>query len=89
MTPPRPLDRETLGALVAELTRLEELQAEKVIALARRLHPGVTSDDIKNPHDFPELSDPDWHYEDGQLSAYQTVLALLRALLQENESHAR
>ena len=74
------LDAPTLRYLLQELERTEALQAEKVVDLARRLRPGLTSDDIKNPHDFPELDDPDWHYADGQLSAYQAVLTLLRHL---------
>jgi len=74
------LDAPTIHYLVQELERSEALQAEKVVDLARRLRPGLTSDDIKNPHDFPELEDPDWHYADGQLAAYQAVLTMLRHL---------
>jgi hypothetical protein len=39
---------------------LEELQRQKGLDLARRLRPGLTLEDVSNPHDFPELSDPDW-----------------------------
>jgi hypothetical protein len=58
----------------------EELQRKKVSALARRLKPGVTDEDLRNPHDFPELNDPDWHYEDGILTGIQSVMTSLRAL---------
>jgi hypothetical protein len=58
---------------------IEELQRAKVIALARRLKPGLTPEDIRNPHDFPELDDPDWHYEDGLLAGIQSVLGAVRA----------
>lgn len=78
-----PLDPATLQHLVRELENSEALQAEKVIDLARRLRPGLTSEDLRNPHDFPDLDDPDWHYADGQLTAYQAVLTLLRTLLHE------
>ncbi len=61
------------------LEDLESLQREKVLALARRLKPGLTLEDVQNPHDFPELDDPDWHYEDGVLTGIQTVRAALRA----------
>lgn len=61
------------------LADLEALQREKVLALARRLKPGLTLEDVQNPHDFPELDDPDWHYEDGVLTGIQTVRAALRA----------
>jgi (2Fe-2S) ferredoxin len=58
---------------------IEELQRDKVLALARRLKPGLTLEDVQNPHDFPELDDCDWHYEDGVLTGIQTVRAALRA----------
>ncbi len=58
---------------------LEELQREKVLALARRLRPGLTPEDVRNPHDFPELTDPDWHYQDGILTGIQSALAAVRA----------
>ena len=61
------------------LEALENLQREKVLALARRLKPGLTLEDVQNPHDFPELDDPDWHYEDGVLTGIQTVRTALRA----------
>jgi len=63
----------TLDELTELISEIEALQEKKVIDLARRLHPGLTSDDIKNPHDFPELNDPDWHYADGVLTGIQTV----------------
>jgi hypothetical protein len=58
---------------------MEELQRGKVVDLARRLKPGLTMEDIRNPHDFPELDDNDWHYEDGVLTGIQSVLTALRA----------
>lgn len=65
--------------LLGLIDSLEELHTQKVIALARRLKPGLTLEDVKNPHDFPELDDKDWHYEDGILTGVQAVKsALLR-----------
>jgi (2Fe-2S) ferredoxin len=61
------------------LKPIEDLQREKVLALARRLKPGLTLEDVQNPHDFPELDDCDWHYEDGVLTGIQTVRTALRA----------
>ncbi len=58
---------------------IEDLQREKVLDLARRLKPGLTLEDVQNPHDFPELDDCDWHYEDGVLTGIQTVRAALRS----------
>lgn len=67
---------EEVANLVASL---EEQQRAKVLALARRLKPGLTLEDIANPHDFPELGDADWQYEDGLLAGIQSVLAAVRA----------
>lgn len=69
-----------LDSALTELEKLEELQSQKVIDLARRLKPGLTSDDIKNPHDFPELDDTDWHYADGVLAGVASVKTALAAL---------
>jgi hypothetical protein len=62
------------------LEAMETLQARKVIDLARRLCPTLTAEDIRNPHDFPELGDTDWHFEDGQLAGIQSVISAVRAL---------
>lgn len=62
------------------LEAMEENQRGKVIELARRLKPGLTAEDIRNPHDFPDLDDPDWHFEDGQLTGIQSALFALRAM---------
>jgi hypothetical protein len=67
---------DTVEALV---TSLEQHQRTKVLELARRLRPGLTLEDIANPHDFPELGDADWQYEDGMLAGIQSVLAAVRA----------
>lgn len=61
------------GGALEVLARLEENQRDKVLALARRLMPHLTAEDLRNPHDFPDLTDPDWHFEDGQLAGIQGV----------------
>ncbi len=63
-----------------ELNAIEEVQSRKVIDLARRILPNLTAEDIRNPHDFPELGDPDWQYEDGVLAGIQSVRIALRAM---------
>ena len=71
--------QKTLSIVDALLESIEQNQAHKVIELARRIKPGLTAEDIRNPHDFPELDDPDWHYEDGVLTGIQGVRVALRA----------
>jgi hypothetical protein len=61
------------------LTAMEELQIRKVFELARRLKPGITHEDMRNPHDFPELKDNDWHFEDGILTGIQSALSAVRS----------
>jgi hypothetical protein len=70
----------------AMLVQMEELQIRKVFDLARRLKPGITHEDMRNPHDFPELRDTDWHFEDGVLSGIQSALSALRARMREGQS---
>ncbi len=80
-------DRELFDRIFALIDAMEENQKDKVIALARRLKPNLTAEDIRNPHDFPDLDDPDWHFEDGQLTGIQSVRFALRALSSEVLSH--
>ncbi len=77
------LDHDTIDFIAGELEAQHTLQKKKVLDLARRLKPNLTPEDIRNPHDFPELEDPDWHFEDGQLSAIEAILVRLRALKNE------
>ena len=77
-----------LDEVLSLLGGMEDLQARKVIALARRLKPGLTAEDIRNPHDFPELEDMDWHFEDGQLAGIQSVITALRAMRERWQSEA-
>lgn len=67
------------------LHAIEDNQVKKVIDLARRILPGLTAEDIRNPHDFPELNDPDWQYEDGLLAGVQSVRVALRAMKNREE----
>jgi hypothetical protein len=67
----------------ALLDQMEEAQKQKVLTLARRILPGLTAEDIRNPHDFPDLDDPDWHFEDGQLTGIQAVRFAMKGLERE------
>jgi hypothetical protein len=69
----------------ALLASMAAQQEGKVLGLARRLRPGLTAEDVRNPHDFRELNDPDFHYEDGILAGLQYALSALRARCRELE----
>jgi hypothetical protein len=78
---PPPGDEDaTWDAIDRELVAIEELQTSKVLDLARRLKPGLTLEDVQNPHDFPELDDADWHYADGILTGMKSVTSAMRAM---------
>jgi hypothetical protein len=78
----------TWATIVELVTELEDLQRRKVLDLARRLRPGLTLEDVRNPHDFPELDDPDWQHADGILVGIQSVLAAVRASQRDDEAPA-
>ena len=62
-----------LSALIAQ-------QEAKLAAYATRINPRLTADDLRQPHDFPELAgDPGFNYEDGILTGLRSVEAALRA----------
>ena len=75
--------RVLLRRILELIETMEETQKTKVIDLARRLLPGLTAEDIRNPHDFPDLDDPDWHFEDGQLTGIQSGRFAIRSLARE------
>jgi hypothetical protein len=83
MSPPPADPAELFRRVFALLDQMERAQADKVVDLARRLKPGLTAEDIRNPHDFPDLDDPDWHFEDGQLAGIQSVRFAIRGLSRE------
>jgi ADP-ribose pyrophosphatase len=76
----------SFATVIALLEQMEDAQRRKVLELARRLIPHLTAEDIRNPHDFPDLSDPDWHFEDGQLAGIQAVRFALVSLRNDSDS---
>lgn len=67
------------------LAGLIEDQRRRVLDLARRLRPGLTADDITQPHDYPELAENwHWNYEDGVLAGLLLAELHLRRALAEN-----
>lgn len=67
------------------LSAMAAQQEEKVLALARRLRPGLTAEDVRNAHDYTELRDADFNYEDGMLAGLNCGLSALRARLRDKE----
>ncbi len=67
-----PTPEELLEELIAQ-------QRKKLLALANRINPRLTADDIAQPHDWPELaSDAQFQYEDGILAGLLAAQVALR-----------
>lgn len=70
------------GKIPSLMQELIEQQRAKLLSCARRIVPHVTSDDILQPNDFPELeSHPHFRYEEGILDGLQVAEAALLAAL--------
>jgi hypothetical protein len=62
------------------LSEMVAAQEAKVLALARRIVPHVTAEDVRNPHDFPALVESaEFNYEDGVLAGLRAAEAAVRA----------
>jgi hypothetical protein len=62
-------------------------QEHKVLELARQTVPGLTPEDLRNPHDFPALTrDPDFTYEDGVLAGLRSAHMAVRVELREHQT---
>jgi len=76
--------RDTMTAVDRLMLELITLQEKKVLELANKIHPGLSSEDIRNPHDFPDLiADSGWNFEDGILSGLKSAHIALRATIAE------
>jgi hypothetical protein len=66
------------------LETMIERQRQKLLALARRIVPELTSEDLLQPHNHPSIAaHPDFNFEDGILAGYLAALAALRAQRQK------
>lgn len=64
----------------ALLDEMIEGQRARLVALARRISPELTEDDLMQPHDHRGIAaHPDFQFEDGILAGYLAVRAALRA----------
>ena len=76
--------REQILNLMDELIRYQQ---NKVMELARRLNPNLTEEDIRNPQDFPELTENrTFQFEDGILAGYRSARVALTAEMNRLEN---
>ena len=67
------MDREKL------IEEIANSQRAKLLAYGRRIVPTLTSDDVLQPNDFPELENhPEFRYEEGVLAGILTIQMALR-----------
>lgn len=71
------MDKAGMDSLLQEMI---DLQQAKVLSSARRILPDLTTDDILQPNDFPDLENhPHFRYEEGILEGLRSVQMALRA----------
>ncbi|NNB91743.1 hypothetical protein HJC10_38375 [Corallococcus exiguus] len=78
------MTEETANALLALASPLYERmiaqQQAKVLKLAREAVPNIGPEELRNPHDFPELKEhPTFEFEDGILAGLISAQMALRA----------
>ena len=71
------MNPEEVAALFDELI---EAQRRKTLALALRIDPSLTADDLFQPHDHPKIaSHPGYQFEDGVLAGLLSARAAFAA----------
>jgi hypothetical protein len=76
------LDPATVLRAMEVLEELVAYQKRKVLELAQRIHPGLTEEDVRNVHDYPDVyGDPIFQFEDGQLAGFVAAQIALKARL--------
>ena len=74
--------RDTLALIDRLMLEMIAQQESKVLAMARAIHPGLTTEDIRNPNDFADLmASGEWNFEDGILSGLKSAHMAIRAKL--------
>lgn len=67
------------------LAEMVAMQDAKVLALARRIVPHVTPEDLRNPHDFaPLMESAEFNYEDGILAGLRAAEVAVRVAHRES-----
>lgn len=74
--------QEALALMEALFERMVTMQQKKVLRLAREAVPNITPEEVRNPHDFPELkAHPTFEFEDGLLSGLVSAQVAVRTEL--------
>jgi hypothetical protein len=66
------------------MNEILETQQEKVLKCGQTFRPNLTSEDVLQPVDYPELEyNPHFRYEEGVLEGIHTLRSAILALLNE------
>lgn len=66
------------------IDQMVDQQKQLLLTLGRRVIPTLTSDDILQPNDYPQLEGhPEFRYEEGVLAGMQVVQTALRYIQSE------
>jgi hypothetical protein len=72
--------REMLEIAGKLFERMISQQQAKVLRLAREVIPHITPEELRNPHDFPQLKEhPTFEFEDGLLSGLISAQVAMNA----------
>jgi hypothetical protein len=75
------MNSENIEKIIDEMT---VAQQRSLMALGRRIVPTLTSEDLLQPNDYPELENhPEFRYEEGVLAGMQTIQMAFRAIKAE------
>ncbi len=79
-----------LGLSESLFNKMIDQQRQKVLRLAREAVPHISSEDVMNPHDFPQLkAHPTFEFEDGILSGLVAAQIALRAEIRASTPEER
>jgi hypothetical protein len=74
------MPRTALDDLDGLLDQMIETQRSRLLAIARRIGPTLTPEDLLQPHNHAGLAaSPEFNFEDGILAGYLAIRAALRA----------
>ncbi len=66
------------------IREMRSYQEKNLLNLGKRIIPALTSDDVLQPNDFPELElNPHFRYEEGILHGIQSVEMALQAKVKD------
>ncbi len=73
-----------MNELLQLVEEIRKGQEKKLLKFGQKWIPSLTSDDVLQPNDFPELElNPHFRYEEGLLHGMQTIEMALQAYFKE------